>query len=61
MERAQRDSAEKTLKFGLNEYSVQNEKLTCIYIHKSVLIIDCNWYGFGGMQDKFDFLTPQAK
>ena len=50
------DNAEKTSKFGLNEYSVQDEKLTCTCIHKSVLIIDCQWHGCGGMGDKFDFI-----
>jgi hypothetical protein len=56
--RAQRDSAEKTSKFGLNEYSVQDEKLTYTCIHKSVLIIACHWHGFGGMGDKFDPIMP---
>jgi hypothetical protein len=48
--------AKKTLKFGLNECSVQNEKLTCTYIHKSVLIIDCHWHGFGEIGDRFDLI-----
>jgi hypothetical protein len=49
--------AEKTSKFGLNEYSVQNEKLTCTYIHKSVLTIDSHWHGFGGILDRFDLIN----
>jgi hypothetical protein len=49
----------KTSNFGLNEYSIQNEKLTCAYIHKSVLIIDCHWHGFGGIRDRFDLISPR--
>jgi hypothetical protein len=57
--RAQRDSAEKTSKFGLNECSIQNEKLPCTYIiYESVLIIDCHWHGFGGIRDRFDSILP---
>src|SRR5215213_7710731 len=53
-----RGSSRKNSKFGLNEYSVQDEKLTCTCIHKSVLIIDCCWHGFGGMEDIFDLIVP---
>ena len=48
----------KTSKIGPNRYSVQNEKLTCTYIHKSVLIISCHWHGFGGTRDRFDVIIP---
>jgi hypothetical protein len=58
MERAQRDSAEKTSRFGLNEYSLQKEKLTCTRIHKSVLVIDCYWCGVGGIRDRIDLIIP---
>ena len=58
--RAQRDSAEKTSKFGLNEYGVQNEKLPCSHIHKSVIIIDCHWHGFGRIVDRFDLIIQPA-
>ncbi len=57
---AQMDSAEKPSKFRLNEYSVQNEKLTCTYIHKSVIIIDCHWHAFGGIRDRFDLIIQPA-
>jgi hypothetical protein len=50
----------KTSEFGLNEYSVQIEKLTCTHIHKSALIIDCHWHGFGGIRDRFDPILPPA-
>jgi hypothetical protein len=43
--------SKKNFKFGLNEYGIQNEKLTCTYIHKSVFIIDCNSFKFGGILD----------
>src|SRR5688500_13164778 len=59
--RGQRDSPKKTSKFGPNECSVQNEKLTCTYIHKSVLIIDCHWHGSGGTQDRFDLIMPPTR
>jgi hypothetical protein len=47
---------EKTSKFGLNEYGVQNEKLVAS-IFKSVLIIDSHWQGFGGILDRFDLIN----
>lgn len=56
--RAQRVPVEKTSKFGLDEYNVLNEKLTCTYIHEPILIIDCRWHGFGGMRDIFDLICP---
>ncbi len=59
--RAQRIPAEKTSEYGLNEYSVQNEKLDCAYIQKSVLIIDYNWHGFGGIRDRFDLIKLSSK
>jgi hypothetical protein len=48
----------KTSKLDLDECSVQNEKLTCTYVHKSVLIIDCHWHGSGGMGDRIDLIIP---
>jgi hypothetical protein len=51
----------KTSGFGLNEVCVQDEKLACTCIHKSVLIIDCHWCGFGGTQDKFDLIITLDK
>jgi hypothetical protein len=59
MERAQRDSAKKTLKFGLDmNIAYKVKKLTRYYIDKSVLIIDCHSHGFGGMGDRFDSILP---
>jgi hypothetical protein len=48
----------KLQKLDSDENSIQEEKLTCTHIHKSILIIDCHWDGFGGMGDKFDLIIP---
>jgi hypothetical protein len=61
MERAQRDSAKKTLKFGLDmNIAYKVKKLTRYYIDKSVLIIDCHSHGFGGTQDRFEPILQPA-